>query len=396
MNRRLLLLLLLLLVGGGVAAYLLLTQNQPQNPPATDVAGTGGDQGGTGGQTQQQQGPTPTPIAFTEIVIAIQELPRGIVIPENGVITRLWPLDSFPSYGIQDPRDVIGKIARTDIAREAPVLQTQLVDNLFDLGLSGRGSDAAAVIPPGKVAIAVPVDRLTNVAHAPKSGDRVDVLISFLFVDVDEEFQSIKPNKVTLTTVTQEGNIQLLTGIDGRIEPSGDFPNPVVVGPSERQRPRLVTQRTIQNALVLNVGMFDKEGDFLGRRPTPTQPIATPGGPPTPTPPPNIATATPNVYNPDIVVLVVDPQDAVVLAWATESGLPMFFALRSAQDESVSETQAVTLEYMLTTYQIPQPPRLPYALEPPIFAIRQLIRQGQVSLYSLSDGTQTTTTDNNQ
>jgi hypothetical protein len=66
--------------------------------------------------------------------------------------------------------------------------------------------------------------------------------------------------------------------------------------------------------------------------------------------------------------------------------LPIFFTLRSATDESTSETNSVTLEYMLTTYQIPQPPRLPYALEPPITAIRQLIRAAQVSLTSLDDG----------
>jgi Flp pilus assembly protein CpaB len=378
MNRRVLLLLLVLIVAGGGAAYFFLTQSTTTPPPPGATAGPG--------QQVIPAGPTPTPIIFIKVVVAAQELPRGIVIPEDGVIVREWPLTTFPNYGISEPKDVIGKIARTDIAREAPVLQTQLVDNLFNLGLSGRGSDAAAVIPPGKVAIAVPVDRLTNVAHAPKSGDRVDVIVSFLFVDVDEEFQSIKPNRVSLTTITQDGQIQILSGINGRVEPSGDFPNPVVVGPSERQRPRLVTQRTVQNALVLYVGNFPQNGDFLGRRPTPTVPVATAGGPPTPTQPPSAATATPAVYNPDIVTLVVDPQDAVALAWITESGLPIFFTLRSATDESTSETNSVTLEYMLTTYQIPQPPRLPYALEPPITAIRQLIRAAQVSLTSLDDG----------
>jgi Flp pilus assembly protein CpaB len=379
MNRRILLLLLVLIIAGGGAAYFFLTQGTTQPQPTPGGASTSGL-----GTTPS--GPLPTPIPFIRVVVAAQELPRGIVIPEDGVIVREWPLTTFPNYGISEPKDVIGKIARTDIAREAPVLTTQLVDNLFNLGLSGRGSDAAAVIPPGKVAIAVPVDRLTNVAHAPKSGDRVDVIVSFLFVDVDEEFQSIKPNRVSLTTVTVDGTLNILAPINGRVEPSGDFPNPVVVVPSERQRPRLVTQRTVQNALVLHVGNFPQDGDFLGRRPTPTQPVATAGGPPTPTPPPSLATPTPNVYNPDLVTLVVDPQDAVMLAWVVESGLPVFFTLRSATDETTSETTSVTLEYMLTTYQIPQPPRLPYALEPPITAIRQLIRAAQVSLTALEEG----------
>jgi Flp pilus assembly protein CpaB len=369
MNRRaLLLLLVLVVVAAGLVLVLIQTGilgGTPAPTPITEI-------NPQGTPIAVVTGPTATPITYVKVVIAVQELPRGIVIPEGAVDVREWPVDTFPNFGIQDPKLVTGRIARTDIARGMPVLETQLVDNLFNLGLSGRGSDAAAVIPPGKVAIAVPIDRLTNVAHAPKSGDRVDVIISFLFVDVDEEFQSIKPNRVSLTSITPEGGVQILTGLEGRVEPSGDFPNPVVVGPSERQRPRLVTQRTVQNALVLNVGMFTKDGDFLGRRPTPTAVPVTPGGPPTPTQPPSAASPTPDIYNPDIITLVVDPQDAVTLAWTVEAGLPLYFTLRSAQDESTSETGAVSLDYMLTTYQITQPQKLPYGLEPPITSIRKL------------------------
>jgi Flp pilus assembly protein CpaB len=370
MNRRVLLLLLLLIVAAAALILVLFStgilggnSGTPAPTLESNILGT---------PQQIVTGPTATPLKLTPIVVAVQRLPRGIVIPEGAVDVQQWPIDNVPYYPIQDPKLVIGRIARTDIEVGMPIVETQLVENLFDLDLKSRGSDAAAVIPSGKVAIAVPIDRLTNVAHAPKSGDRIDVIISFLFVDVDEEFQSIKPNKVSLTSITQDGTIQILQAIEGRVEPSGDFPNPVVVGPSERQRPRLVTQRTIQNALVLHVGMFPADGDFLGRRPSPTPIPVTPGGAPTPTPVQSAASPTPNVFNPDIITLVVDPQDAVVLAWTVEAGLPMYFTLRSAQDESTSETLAVSLDYMLSTYQIPQPQKLPYGLEPPITSIRKL------------------------
>jgi hypothetical protein len=71
--------------------------------------------------------------------------------------------------------------------------------------------------------------------------------------------------------------------------------------------------------------------------------------------------------------LAVEPQDAVVLVWAIESRLPITLALRSANDLNRTATNAVTLEYMLSTYNVPQPPRLPYALEPAIRSIRRLI-----------------------
>ncbi|HRE47063.1 MAG TPA: Flp pilus assembly protein CpaB [Aggregatilineales bacterium] len=370
-NRRTMLLILLVVVVGGVAA-LLLIMNQGSAPVV--------DNGG-GGQEPTVVFNTPVPIRVASLVIAVQNIPRGSVIPENGVQIREWPQESVPLNSTDDARLVIGSIARTDIPVESPILLTQITDNLDEI--AARGSDAALIIPPGKVAISIPIDRLTNVANAPMTGDYVDVILSFLFVDVDEEFQTRLPNKLTLTTIRQDGTIEFQTGLEGRVEPSGDFTFPVVVGPSEVQRPRLVTQRTVQAAFVLYVGTFPDDGDFLGRRPTPT-PLPTPSdGEATPTP----AAAVPTATTPpkDMITLAVDPQDAVVLVWAIESRLPITFALRSATDLAIGETQAVTLEYMINTYNVPQPPRLPYALEPAIRSIRRLVLGNEITFVDVSN-----------
>ncbi|MCC7209782.1 MAG: hypothetical protein IT323_20920 [Anaerolineae bacterium] len=376
MNRRTLLLLLLVIVLGGGAAVLLLLNQQGGG------GGTTPPQTNGGGVVTNPDIPTPTPIFYTRVLVAQQEIPRGMVIPEDAVVVRDWPVESAPVYALSDPGDAIGFIARSDIPRESPILSTQLVENLSQI--ARRGSDAAAVIPPGLVAVAVPIDRLTNVAMAPKSGDYVDVILSFLFVDVDEEFQARLPNKLTLTTIRQDGTLEFLSGLEGRVEPSGDFQFPVIVGPSEQQRPRLVTQRTIQAAFVVHVGTFPPDGDFLGRRPTPTPLPPPPGGAPTPTPPPALPTATPQPI--DIITLAVEPQDAVVLIWAVESKLPITLALRSANDQTRTPTNAVTLEYMITTYNVTQPPRLPYALEPAIRSIRQLVIGNEVTFLGSSGG----------
>jgi Flp pilus assembly protein CpaB len=373
MNRRVLILLLLVVVLGGGALVVLLTSAPPEAPPEpTSPIAVGGGGGG-------EPASTLPPVVYAKIVVAAQEIPRGLAIPENGIIVREWPLAAFPSYGTSEPADVVGKIARTFIPRESPILLTQVVDNLTQLPLGERGSDAAAVLPPGLVAIALPIDRLVNVAHAPKSGDYVDVAVSFLFVDVDEEFQSILPNRVSLTTISQEGTLEIQTAIEGRVEPSGDFTSPVIVGPTERQRPRLATQRIVQSALVVYVGLFPPDGDFLGRKPPTPTPIPVEDGEPTPTPLPG-PTATPVVFDPTIITLAVEPQDALALLHARDAGLPMTFLLRSAQDIARTDTQAVTLEYLLTTYGVQQPVRLPYALEPRISSIRRLADENQIPL----------------
>ena len=371
MSRNVLILLLLVVVLGGGAAVLLLAQNQSQDispPPAPPVA------------IEPQFTPIP-PVEFVEIVIAVQELPRGIVIPEDGVALRPWPKDSLPRDNIDNVREVVGRIARTDIAREAPILSSQLVDNISQI--ASAGSDAAAVLPNGLVAVAMPIDRLTNVAHAPMSGDTVDIIISFLFVDVDDEFQTRLPNKITLTVLKQDGTLEFQSGIEGRIEPSGDFPFPIVVGPSETQRPRLVTQRTIQNALVIHVGTFPPDGDFLNRRPTPLPPPTydPARGGPTPLPTPTFTPLPPK----DIITLAMEPQEAVALVWAVESRLPITLALRSARDRNAppTSTNAVSLEYMISEYRVPQPASLPYALEPAIRSIRRLILAEELTLGTL-------------
>jgi pilus assembly protein CpaB len=366
MNRRVLILLLLVVVVGGGAAVLLLMSQGPGKTGQTADGGTP--------IPPTANFPTPVPIQYVEILVAVQEIPRGFQIPEDAIAKRLWPVSAAPVHAVTDKADVVGWLARTDIAVEMPILSTQLVKSLDMIAKSG--SDAAAIIPSGYVGVAVPIDRLTNVANAPKTGDYVDVVLSFLFVDVDEEFQSRLPNKLTLTTIKQDGTLEFMTGLEGRVEPSGQFQYPVVVGPSEQQRPRLVTQRTIQAAFVVNVGDFPPDGDFLGRRPTPS-PIPVPTGQATPTPAPVAAvpTATPK----DIITLAVEPQDAVVLIWAIESRLPITLLLRSATDQQRTTTTAVTLEYMINTFNVPQPPRLPYALEPAIRSIRQLIFSNEIT-----------------
>lgn len=335
--------------------------------------------------------PTPTPIPLVRIVQALQNLPRGYRFPasvqelENIVGYADWPEAAVPFNAIKEAdgglEKVLGMIARTEIFREQPILSTFLITDLTDL--AAVGSDAAAVLPADRIAVSLPMDRTTSVAYGIQDGDHVDVIISMLFIDVDEVFQSITPNRLTLFNRSEEG-IQLLEGIEGR--PDQSSLGPVIVGPSERQRPRLTTQRTIQDALVLHVGEFPLDGKYLGELPTPT-PVpatqeagsssgATPPPPPTPIPPPNIVT------------LGVTPQYAVVLVWAIDAKLPVTLALRSVNDRSTQQTIPVTLDYLMQEFRIEVPARRDYSIEPAIRSIRQLLVSDIIDLGSTTSTTQ--------
>lgn len=347
--------------------------------------------------------PTPAPTAepSTTILVAVQQLPRGLKIPPGAVDVREWPSTAVPANAIVVPagvdpqvtiqQEVIGKIVRSDIAIEQPVLSTLLVPDLTQI--ASEGSDAAAILPQGLVAVSVPMNRLSGVAYAIQDGDRVDVILSFVLVDVDEEFQSILPNQVlpaffgTFTEAGGQSTAEIVgascIGLNpsssvlpctlGRIEtiPPGELANVV---PAEPQRPRLVSQRTVESALVIHVGEFSLEGGrFIGLTATPTIPPATPTPLPEQAPeegeapPPPTVTPTPTV--PDIITLGVTPQDAVVLTWAVGSAVDINLALRSARDVPQVPTTSVTLQYMIDTYNITVPPKLPYSLEPSIRTI---------------------------
>ncbi|WP_119073045.1 Flp pilus assembly protein CpaB [Aggregatilinea lenta] len=344
------------------------------------------DDGGTDAVSTQAVGDlaqindegTPVPVAqiepMVDIVIAVQDLPRGLKIPEDGVSLQPWPERALPEEGsyFTNTSDVVGMIARTDLFRGAPVLRRQLVEDLRDI--AATGSDAAAMLEPGTRAVSVPLDLsgIGSVAYGIQDGDYVDVILSFLFIDVDEEFQTRLPNNISIITTLETGELVIGAPRQGRQEPSPLSPQGVLISPSEQsQRPRLVTQMTVENAFVLHVGHFPAGGEFIGSTPT-ALPVAAPpeaAGEETTTNTTPQPTAT--AYTPSIITLGVSPQDALVLTWAVDSQIPITLALRPAGDLSTSPTQSVTLQYMIQNFNITQPDSLPFALEPPITSVRR-------------------------
>ncbi|MBI3763723.1 MAG: Flp pilus assembly protein CpaB [Chloroflexi bacterium] len=327
---------------------------------------------------------SPTPAETLKIVVAAQDIPRGALIPADQLQSVEWPKTSLLPSMITDTAQVAGMIARYDITRYQPILTSDIVKNLRDVGVVG--SDAALQIPQGMVAMAVPFTRLSGVAYAIADGDHVDVFASFLFVDLDKDFQTLTPNAVWGITY-QPPNSGVAAGPQlvpvavpgapfsyGKPAPDvftqffanypGISPLPFYVAPSEVQRPRLVTQRIVQDATVLHVGTF-----------VPPQPTAVPTptlapNQPSPTPPPGQQAAAAEKPKPDIITLVVAPQDAAVLTYVMSADIKVNFALRSAGDTSRVDTESVTLQSLVDRFKIAIPAKLEYGLEPPVRVIQ--------------------------
>jgi pilus assembly protein CpaB len=293
-----------------------------------------------------------------KIVVAIQNLARGVKITEEMttgeapvVVLRDWPEGEEPDDAITNIEDVRGRITRVDIVPDRPILASMLVEEPL-------GSIAALQVPEGMVAYALPVARYSSVAWALQPGDYVDMIISLLLVELDEEFQTALPNEIEQFSCDPE--CQGWRGTMGRLEvlPNGWLVNVI---PAE-QRPNLVTQLTIQSAMVLQVGDWPAAEEEPAE--APEEPVEAP--------PEEPAAVEPEPSTPSVapLTLAVTRQDAMVLEYAQLTGAHITFVLRRVgENEESATTASVTLQYLMDRYTIESLPKLPYGVEPEITSL---------------------------
>jgi len=365
------LLLILIVVVGGAVLYLRLKKPASQAGPV-EVA-------------------TPTSLPTVSVVIAAQSIVQGAQITPEMLTTAEIPQTMWLATYFTDVNAVVGQYAKISLD-PGMFLTTAMVSATPPVSLPG--SRWATLIPKGMTAISVPVTRLSSAAYGIRDGDRVDVIATMLLVEVDSKYQSLLPNQTaavspskgkqilmgggtveapsgTLTTGTQITTLTAQTVTGSVLSPLGRVENepalgvPFYVVPSEKQRPRLVSQMVIKNVQVLHVGTFPLTGEqeqtsamTLPAPATEETPAAV-----TPTPMPSAGAAQPT-ERPDLVTLIVSPQDAVALTYFMYSGAQLTFTLRNPADDGQYDTEAATLAYLLAQYNIPVPVALPYTFEP--------------------------------
>lgn len=312
-------------------------------------------------------------VETVDIVILVQPVPMGGIITKDMVTLFPYPKDKAPEgFFYNDVNAVIGKRARLPL-QASIALTTGLLSD------APIGSFVSAQIPPGYVAISIPIDILSAVSWALMPGDHVSVLVALMVVDLDPGFQTKLPNNtgdVQAFCLDKDGNpltntttgepilcqktIKISPNTVGRTELEPTINQPIYVQPSAAdltglQRPRIISQMLISDATVLGLGDMSAIVKAAGESSNPAPaPTPVPGATPTPPPP-----------APDKITLVVSPQDAVTLNYVMlNQGAKLNLVLRSSQDTKQTKTEAVTLQFLMDQYNIPLPGKLPYGLEP--------------------------------
>lgn len=343
-----------------------------QNEPTTAV--TDGENGAPAPDGVDSAEPVETIPPLVEVVVSLQTVPRGHQMTADILALDMRPVESVGTNVITNIEDAIGLYARTDIYQGETLTYDTLVADITQIGLQTFGP--SSLIPPGYVAQAVPMDRLTSVGYGMSEGDYVDIMVTFLFYQIDEEFQTYLPNDAAfyleeqIEAVEEAGSpailltqpvIFLVTPF-GRFEelPTGDLahisPNLEDVIP----RPVPVTM-IIQNARVIQVGQYEVPPDPADLIPTAT-PEPLEEGQATPTPPP-AATPTPTAMPDDVVVVALQPQQQLLLRYAVGVNATVFFALRGINDGQLYSVENMTLDFLLERFNVEVPPNLGYSVE---------------------------------
>lgn len=364
--------------------------NAPANLPPSDPLFSVVAQEDGGDQAQQEGDETPTEpdriIGLVDVVVAQADIPVGERLRPELLTVERRPSDNIAvRVGVtySDIALLDGQIAKIDISEGQAVLAPMIA--LSSTDLANIGSDLALFVDRSKVAVAFPISRYSGASYGMRPGDFVDVLMSFNMIELDIEFQTALPNKLervdeaaldeglpflfpstssgrlevipelnnTIVSITPKGLTTTPAPMDGTAGTAAGDATAAPVTTSDGfellQRPRRVTQLTLQQVEVLWVGTWD-DPDLSAVSGTNPVPLPQRGE-----------------LRPDVVILSLPVQDALVLKWALEEpGADIDLALRSQGDNALYFTTSVSLPQLVEQAGLSIPEPAQFDLQPRI------------------------------
>jgi pilus assembly protein CpaB len=256
-------------------------------------------------------------IRQVNVVTANREILDQMLIPMDALTIKAFPADFVPIGAIGSPEQVVGKFARGHIAKDQVLVTQQLATIQASPNLSDR-------VPPGKVAVWLPMPELLANANVMKPGDRVDLLLTVKFEQVGDDKNKITGTWSGLSTQTTLQNVEVFRLGQEEL-------NSVAIGDTTGQYART----TLQSPPAAAQGGQSSQGNNasnVGSQPTRSgqqRPIG----------------------------FLVDHQDAVMIKYIKDSGGTIDIVTRSTEEQQIVRTDAVTQD-MLTErfrFRVPQP-----------------------------------------
>jgi pilus assembly protein CpaB len=296
------------------------------------------------GRSQAAATPTPS-IKTVNVVLVAQDIPVGSIITDDKLVMGPWPSTYDLPGLVLDKASIIGRRARVDLRRGEPVFSSQVAE--AGTALSYTASAMSLKIDLGKVAIALPMDRLSSVAYAIAPDDHIMIIATLMFIDIDPGLQSDLPNSVLMVSINAEGNLTVQETKGGRIFEEDPLSNRLLATfyvPTESQRGRMTSFILVQDARVLHIGNADIN-----------QPVSQAK---------TEATPVPVITRPDIMVLQVSPEEMLAINFTIRIRGNITYAIRSAGDKEVFNIPSLDLKRMMEDFKIDLPAKMSYGTNP--------------------------------
>lgn len=296
---------------------------------------------------------------YVDIYYAAQNISQGGAITEAALATMSIPQENV--VAVMYTRDELpillsNRVAKFPLDQGVPITESNTSDASTAVPISGPSW--ASLIPPGMTAMSIPTNRLASSAWAINDGAHVNINACLLFVDVDPSFQTVLPNLTgSLTGTGFVPDALPVLSLDasasgtpqGRLELDPSVQQPFYLVPSEAQRPRMVCQTLLQDVVVMKLGNF------------PLVPTISTSAAPQPA---DAQVQQQEPTAPDIITLIVSPQDSITLSYLMYTNAQISMTLRNPTDQARQATEASTLQFLLSQYNIPVPAKLPYGMHP--------------------------------
>jgi len=160
--------------------------------------------------------------ANQEIVVAAQDIPPGTTFNEETMKKGLtkttpWPKTSIPAGAFSSQQQIVGKVNRTKILANEPILESRL---------AGEGAGLTVRLEAGKRALALRVDEIVGVSGFIVPDDRVDVILTTTPLGTTQDtkiskivLQNKRVLSVAQSTEQKDGKPQLARSITLEVTP---------------------------------------------------------------------------------------------------------------------------------------------------------------------------------
>lgn len=226
---------------------------------------------------------------LTSVVVAAHALEVRSVLTAEALEVKELPEEAVPAGAVTKVEDAVGMITAVDLQPGEIILESRLIEP----NVATADGRMALVVAEDEVLMAFPIQDLMSQIGVLKAGDHVDFLFSF---ELPVERGTETPLRVGERAVSEGGA-------------------------TEEEETEQVTFNLLQNVTVAAV-------------------VSTPGEEGEP-------------ESPEALLLLVSPQDALVLKYMKDAGGVLDVVLRSPGAEGRFTTEPVDLEYLLNGYIIP-------------------------------------------